>query len=129
MRKQVPDLSRKTELWLRAMELGASTGCHQRADRSFFVNGYQMPLCARCTGVGLGQVAALIWCVVSAVRKRPAKGAWGLLLMLPAAVDGATQALGWRSSNNRLRFATGLLAGFGWLTFFLSLFARPKGGR
>ena len=36
------------------MKLGKSSGCHQRADRSFFWHGYQFPICARCTGVVSG---------------------------------------------------------------------------
>ena len=28
--------------------------CHQRADRSFFINGNQMPFCSRCTAIWLG---------------------------------------------------------------------------
>ena len=28
--------------------------CHQRSDRSLFINGNQMPVCARCLGIFLG---------------------------------------------------------------------------
>ncbi|MEE0456852.1 MAG: DUF2085 domain-containing protein, partial [Anaerovibrio sp.] len=28
--------------------------------RSFFIHGYQMPLCARCTGIIVGEVLGLI---------------------------------------------------------------------
>ena len=35
-------------------------GCHQRPERSFFVKGYQMPVCARCEGELIGILAALI---------------------------------------------------------------------
>jgi len=33
--------------------------CHQQADRSFFVGGRQLPLCARDTGTYLGALATL----------------------------------------------------------------------
>ena len=39
--------------------------CHQRPDRSFFVDGAQLPVCARCTGLYLsaaaGFLAWLVW--------------------------------------------------------------------
>jgi uncharacterized membrane protein len=37
----------------------------------------------------------------------------GLLLNVPAFVDGATQAVGIRNSTNALRLTTGLLSGVG----------------
>jgi len=36
-------------------------GCHQRPDRSFFIKGIQFPLCARCTGVFIGQITAILF--------------------------------------------------------------------
>ncbi len=35
----------------------------------------------------------------------------GLLLSIPAVIDGGTQFFRWRSSNNRLRLITGTLLG------------------
>jgi uncharacterized membrane protein len=36
--------------------------CHQLPDRSFFVAGHQLPVCARCTGLYLsGAVALVSW--------------------------------------------------------------------
>jgi uncharacterized membrane protein len=37
----------------------------------------------------------------------------GIPLQLPMLLDGGTQALGWRTSNNFLRVLTGFLSGFG----------------
>lgn len=39
-------------------------------------------------------------------------------LAVPAIVDGGTQFIGLRESNNILRFITGLLLGFGIVIFF-----------
>ncbi len=91
---------------MRLMNFGAATGCHQRAERSFFINGYQLPLCARCTGVWFGQLAALVLSFFIT------PSFWSGLFLLPLAVDGLTQAAGWRTSNNGLRLATGLLGGY-----------------
>jgi uncharacterized membrane protein len=34
--------------------------CHQRPERSFFVDGHQLPVCARCTGLYLSGVAGVL---------------------------------------------------------------------
>lgn len=34
--------------------------CHQQPERSFFLNGLQLPLCARCTGIYAGLIAGAI---------------------------------------------------------------------
>lgn len=37
--------------------------CHQIPDRSFFLDGRQLPVCARCTGLYLGGIVGLAgWC-------------------------------------------------------------------
>ena len=37
--------------------------CHQIGERSFHINGQQLPLCARCTGIYMGALAGftLMW--------------------------------------------------------------------
>ena len=40
--------------------IGNHSGCHQMPERSFFYKGKQFPVCARCTGVIIGQSVALI---------------------------------------------------------------------
>lgn len=89
------------------MKIGRLSGCHQRADRSFFYKGYQFPLCARCTGAFIGQLVAIPWVFVLGATP------FYLLLLAPMAIDGLTQLSGGRTSNNYLRFITGLLGGFG----------------
>ena len=37
--------------------------------------------------------------------------------MIPAAIDGFTQFLGLRESNNNLRFASGVIGGIGLIIF------------
>jgi len=87
----------------------AFVACHRRADRSFFFRGRQFPVCARCTGILAGYLVYPLF-----LLDLVALPAWlGLLLNLPAGVDGVTQALGSRSSTNPLRLATGLMSGVG----------------
>ena len=91
------------------MRFGARVGCHQRSDRSFFYKGYQFPVCARCTGVVVGEFIAIIL-LVFGVRITTTVS---LLLILPLAIDGGIQYLKWLESNNFRRISTGLVAGFG----------------
>ncbi len=83
-------------------------GCHQRPERSFFVKGVQMPVCARCEGELIGALAALVavWFI------RPPY--WLMaVIMIPMAADGLIQALTKYESTNWRRLITGMLFGFG----------------
>jgi uncharacterized membrane protein len=85
--------------------------CHGMVERAFSLGGVGMPICARCTAiwVGLFAGAAAFPLVRRAVGVMPL-GAL-LVLVVPLAVDGATQAIGLRESTNLLRGMTGLIAG------------------
>ena len=85
-------------------------GCHQIAERSFFIGGYQFPVCARCTGMILGYISAIVlWFLVKPV--------WMVVfLVFPMLADGFTQYWGWRESNNLLRMVTGGLFGYALLS-------------
>ncbi len=82
--------------------------CHQRPERSFFVDGHQLPVCARCTGLYLsGALGILGWLVIKLGRRwaslpidpRLAKRV-ALVSVLPTAVSLATGVLGlWDGSN------------------------------
>lgn len=102
----------RDELWQRTMELGAAAGCHQRPDRSFFIGDYQFPVCARCTGVFLGQLAAVI--MLLSGRRVPAKAAAALLAVMGA--DWLAQKLEVLGSTNIRRLMTGIMGGIG-ITF------------
>lgn len=87
--------------------------CHQRPDRSFFIRGKQFPLCSRCTGFYFSLIAGFI----IRIFYLDFLSAFQLLLILcistaPMAVDGLTQLVGVRESNNLIRLITGALCGF-----------------
>ena len=97
--------------------------CHQRPERSFFLDGHQLPVCARCTGLYLsGAVGIVGWLVVKLGRRwrslpidaRLAKRV-ALISVLPTAVSLATGALGWWDGSNvtraMLAFPLGASAG------------------
>ncbi|MFQ5649727.1 MAG: DUF2085 domain-containing protein [bacterium] len=83
--------------------------CHRMPERSFSLKGRQFPVCARCTGMLLGYLSFPFF-----LLNFFAASLWiGLLLNLPAYVDGVTQAAEMRQSNNWLRLVTGLMSGIG----------------
>jgi len=88
---------------------GIPMGCHRLPHRSFHFRGRQFPVCARCTGILLGYL--LYPAFVFGIW--PASLLGGLLLNLPALVDGSTQIHRWRESTNLLRLITGFLSGAG----------------
>jgi uncharacterized membrane protein len=82
--------------------------CHQRPERSFFIDGHQLPVCARCTGLYLSGAAGIIGFAAFKVarRWRPiAIDPWraGRLLVLtaiPTALSLASGMLGvWDGAN------------------------------
>jgi len=82
--------------------------CHQHADRSFFLNGNQMPFCARCTSIffGLAVGAAILMFLDLELHIF-----WILLGLVPIGLDGGIQLFTDYESTNLLRFLTGSVAG------------------
>lgn len=98
----------QTKIWLKFMKAGEIMGCHQFPDRSFFIKSWQFPICARCTGVLIGQIFGLFAAVK---RKFPLKTAFaGCYAML---FDWTLQYLDIKESTNKRRLLTGIAGGFG----------------
>ena len=82
--------------------------CHQRPERSFFVGGHQLPVCARCAGLYLSGAFGLVaWIAVKTVRRwqsltidpRLAARVF-LIAALPTVISVATGFAGvWDGSN------------------------------
>lgn len=75
-------------------------------ERSFFIKGYQFPICARCTGILIGYIVALI------VNPFIVMPWWIPALMVPMAIDGTVQLFTKYESNQFLRVTTGFLFGY-----------------
>ncbi|MGM9567137.1 MAG: DUF2085 domain-containing protein [Clostridia bacterium] len=88
-------------------------GCHCRSDRSFFFRGKQFPICARCTGLGIGFLFSL-----SLFFWRPPL-LLGVLLMVPLIVDGVLQLKTSYESRNPRRLITGILFAYGLVSFIV----------
>lgn len=86
--------------------------CHGIPERCLIAFGTRMPICARCFGIYVGLFAGLV-AFRLVPRARPTPLGWAAVVAaVPMAVDGITQALTLRTSNNPLRLATGFTAAF-----------------
>ena len=96
--------------------------CNQLPTRCLFIYTSPMALCARCFFIYLG----LFISGVALIKNKVNKVYWkiGLILALPCIVDGGTQYLGFRLSNNGLRSISGGLAGIGLGLIFFPLYFR-----
>jgi len=92
--------------------------CHQLSSRSLFAGAYQLPVCARDTGIYLGFALSAVLIVFLARGSRPTEAPRPFLLVVVLlffgvmVLDGATEYAGLRATNNDLRLVTGLLAGY-----------------
>lgn len=85
--------------------------CHQKADRSFFINGNQMPFCSRCTSIWLGLAIGLGLMVFFKIELDSKLIILILISLIPIGVDGVGQLIGLWESSNIARVITGILVG------------------
>ena len=85
--------------------------CHQQEERSFFLNGNQMPFCARCTAIWLGLAVGLGFMVLYTILLEEKFLLVILTGIIPIAIDGIGQLFGLWESTNAIRAITGILAG------------------
>ena len=95
-------------------EFLGSAICHRLEERSFNLNGYYLPLCARCTGMYIGFLVSSLYFFIIKRNKadKPPDVKSALLIfasLLPLAFDGITSYMGLRETNNIIRFVTGAL--------------------
>ena len=98
-------------------EIGNRSGCHQRPERSFFWKGRQFPVCARCTGVAVGQLLAVVTGIFTAVPLFLSLLCLGLM-----GLDWGIQEAKIKESNNYRRLFTGILGGFGLFCIYARIF-------
>ena len=110
-----------SELWKELVkildDIGEASGCHRLPERSFFFKGHQFPVCARCTGVAIGQLSAII---INAMKSVPLFASIAMLSIMGA--DWGIQEIGIKKSNNIRRLITGFLGGFGLFSIYAYIF-------
>ncbi|MFR4987350.1 MAG: DUF2085 domain-containing protein [Lachnospirales bacterium] len=103
--------------WIKLMEIGSYLGCHQMPERSFFIKGYQMPICARCVGVIISSIIAIL-----VFFNKKISFITSILMSLVMLIDWSLQYFNIRQSTNPRRLITGLIGGFGWTILNLKFF-------
>jgi len=86
--------------------------CNKNKDRAPRIGEFVFPLCWRCSGVILGLfIAMLCRKVFPAMECIPLL--FAMLLTFPLIIDGTTQYITKKESNNMRRFVTGILFSMG----------------
>lgn len=91
--------------------------CHQMPERSFFVCGKQLPLCARCSGILIGYIIGIVIAVITKCEFC----LYMPVLILPLAIDGGLQYIKRIESNNVRRFFTGIMGGIAIINIFIDI--------
>lgn len=103
-------MSRLRQAFLEQIRIiGNRSGCHQLPERSFFWKGKQFPVCARCTGIVIGELIA----VVVLFCKRIPSILFSASLIVIMGIDWAIQKFQIRKSTNIRRLLTGICGGIG----------------
>ena len=93
---------------MKAARFPALLSCHRIPERCFHFRGRQFPVCSRCLGVAIGELAAYLLMILYPLSMWAA-----FLLLLPMACDWSLQAFSSVRSTNVRRLATGFLGGMG----------------
>lgn len=93
-------------------------GCHRLPERSFFFRGQQFPVCARCTGVIIGQyftfvLINIVLLLGISIEEKILLLYLSFFLILPMLTDWALQNYFSIISNNMRRLITGFFCGIG----------------
>jgi len=85
--------------------------CHQKSERSCFINGNQMPFCSRCTAIWVGLAVGLFMMLFYKIELSERFIFLIFLSLVPIGVDGVGQLIGFWESSNLSRVITGLIIG------------------
>lgn len=104
--------------------------CHRKPERTFKIKNHYFPVCSRCTGFYIGAFSYFIFVYYNFVEYTGVLIFIAFLMIIPTFIDGTTQLLGFRDSNNIIRLFTGLIGGIGLaiLVKAIKIFIITKGG-
>jgi uncharacterized membrane protein len=100
-----------------AVYLAGAFICHQRPERSFHLDGAQLAVCARCTGIYLGACATALLAAVPPHRYAPLVAAPHqvrrvlIAAALPTAITVLAEWAGWWQPSAETRAITGVMLG------------------
>jgi uncharacterized membrane protein len=97
------------------MKIGKILGCHQIHSRSFTIFHYQFPVCARCSGIYLGNIVSILIIILTDIHL---DYTLCIVIMLPMVLEGLYQMFTNYTSNNFKRMITGFMFGIGIIYLF-----------
>ncbi|MDF2700531.1 MAG: hypothetical protein K0Q49_2090 [Haloplasmataceae bacterium] len=104
-------------IWETLMHIGRKCGCHQFQSRSFFYRNFQFPICARCTGIIIGEFIlapiSLLFSYNNII--------FNIMLLSIMVTDGLLQYFKILESNNIRRLITGLMGGYAFMLLTISV--------
>lgn len=111
-------MKNKDQIWIKWMDFGQRIGCHQMPERSFFYKNYQFPVCARCTGVIIGEIIAILLIIFSV----KINALMSFILLMIMGFDWSIQFINVLESNNIRRLITGISGGIGLTYIYYNVF-------
>ncbi|MGI9106398.1 MAG: DUF2085 domain-containing protein [Pyrinomonadaceae bacterium] len=100
---------------------GLGAACHQMPERSYWLAGHPLAVCARCLGVYAGFAVAVLCYPLRASGLRCTESprrAWIVLALLPTAIDFALGITGLWANTHSSRALTGAWLGV-WTVFYV----------
>lgn len=85
--------------------------CHQKAERSFFINENQMPFCSRCTAIWMGMTIGIVILVFYHIELDNRFLFLAIVSLIPIGIDGTGQLFGFWESSHLSRVITGSFIG------------------
>ena len=87
--------------------------CHQRPERSYFIDGHKLAVCSRCTGLYAGfAFTLLLYPLIRSLRTTTSPPrSWLLLAALPLGIDFSLTFFGIWENTHTSRLLTGALLG------------------
>lgn len=103
-----------------------SGSCHQQSDRSFWISGYPMSLCARCIGVYLGTFCGAVFFLFNKNKILSLKYIYIIIVLI--SVDIILNYLLNFDTGNIIRFIIGIMIGTLFVTSlkYLSIYLNKK---
>jgi uncharacterized membrane protein len=89
------------------------TLCHQLPERSYFIDGHQLAVCSRCSGIYAGFAFTLLVYPLLRSLKNPdaPPRSWLVLAALPLVIDVSVNFFGFWTNTHTSRLLTGALLG------------------